>query len=207
MKTRITAHLLVILAIFFLIFRQLGQMRWQLALMVIVFPYIIINALDAYFLSASLGKKPGSSDASAAAFFIGVAVSVHPVPVVLLPMNAHFIAALRGLGGMSNFLIAGFIIWALSSLGNNLTVLPEANALVSRGPYRLVRHPLYFAYIIMAIDEAAMYQTLPVAALAVIQIALIIIRAKREEALLLDKMPGYAEYCKKVPWFSMANKT
>ena len=37
----------------------------------------------------------------------------------------------------------GFAIWSLATLGQCFGIFPEARGLVLRGPYRLVRHPVY----------------------------------------------------------------
>jgi protein-S-isoprenylcysteine O-methyltransferase Ste14 len=100
-------------------------------------------------------------------------------------------------------LISGFIIiWALLSLRTNLTILPEANAIIRTGPYKYVRHPLYFSYIFLAISEFLIYQTPSVLVLTVLQVILILVRAAREEALLLE-VPEYRAYYNQTLWFNM----
>lgn len=39
--------------------------------------------------------------------------------------------------------------WSVSALGTSFSVLPQARDLVASGPYRIVRHPMYAAYIVM----------------------------------------------------------
>lgn len=45
----------------------------------------------------------------------------------------------------------GFTIWSLASLGRCFGVFPEARGLVTRGPYRWVRHPVYLGELISAV--------------------------------------------------------
>jgi protein-S-isoprenylcysteine O-methyltransferase Ste14 len=43
-----------------------------------------------------------------------------------------------------------FTIWSLATLGRCFGLFPEVRGLVTRGPYRLVRHPVYLGEIISA---------------------------------------------------------
>jgi len=66
---------------------------------------------------------------------------------------------------------------------------------ISRGPYRLVRHPMYLAICAMwLLTPLALgsYVTLPA---FVLIIPLIILRLFNEEKVLRHDLPGYAEYC------------
>jgi protein-S-isoprenylcysteine O-methyltransferase Ste14 len=44
-----------------------------------------------------------------------------------------------------------FTIWSLATLGRCFGLFPEVRGLVMRGPYRLVRHPVYLGELISAI--------------------------------------------------------
>jgi protein-S-isoprenylcysteine O-methyltransferase Ste14 len=60
------------------------------------------------------------------------------------------------LGGSDMFLACG-MIWALYSLtylGNRFSIVPEARGLVTSGPYRLVRHPIYSGILLAGVGTA-----------------------------------------------------
>jgi protein-S-isoprenylcysteine O-methyltransferase Ste14 len=99
-------------------------------------------------------------------------------------------------------------VWTLAynRLGNfNIHPAPKATGeLVTGGPYRLIRHPMYSAVMLGA---AAMARVVPpwVGMLAWVGLALVLlIKANLEERWLREHHPGYAAYCQQskrfVPW-------
>lgn len=80
-------------------------------------------------------------------------------------------------------------------LGRSFTILPEARRLVTYGPYRYLRHPLYLVSMIASIGAMMQFEQpwafLLVAAANAFQIA----RLNYEERVLREAFPEYAEYC------------
>ena len=89
-------------------------------------------------------------------------------------------------------------LWALSAnrLGN-FNVRPEPRAggrLVEAGPYRWIRHPMYTAVILFgAACVAARQFSWAWLALAAL-VAVLVVKARVEERLMLQAHPGYAAY-------------
>lgn len=94
-----------------------------------------------------------------------------------------------------------FYFMAVMTLGRSLTVLPEANKLKTNGVYKVSRHPLYFSYILWYILQVFICQSWVIVLTTAGQIALQLIRAKNEEAILENNFPEYKEYKSKVGWF------
>ena len=103
------------------------------------------------------------------------------------------ISAAIALGG--SFLI----IFTVLYLGRSFSIVPQARKLVIRGPYRIVRHPLYVAEeiaIIGVLFQYAWYAALP---FLVVHLGLQIRRMVYEESLLRAVFPDYEAYARRTP--------
>ena len=97
------------------------------------------------------------------------------------------------------------LAWQVASkaaLGRCFGLLPAARGLVTRGPYRLVRHPIYLGYLITHVGfllSNVCWRNLAV--LGVLYVAQAV-RMAREEAVLQtgDHAPAYRAYRRRVPY-------
>jgi protein-S-isoprenylcysteine O-methyltransferase Ste14 len=104
-------------------------------------------------------------------------------------------------------LVGGGILLAMiagARLGGSLTPSPIPRAsgeLATSGVYRVVRHPIYSALLLvglgLAIRGASLWHALVLAGLLV----LLQLKARAEEAMLLKKFQGYASYAARVGRF------
>ncbi|MBV8527803.1 MAG: isoprenylcysteine carboxylmethyltransferase family protein [Candidatus Dormibacteraeota bacterium] len=83
-------------------------------------------------------------------------------------------------------------VCGLLALRRNLSLMPEARRLVTSGPYRFVRHPLYAAEILaaaaMVLAHPALWAAVSLAPFVAVQLT----RATFEERLLRDTFNDYA---------------
>jgi protein-S-isoprenylcysteine O-methyltransferase Ste14 len=84
-------------------------------------------------------------------------------------------------------------------LGRSYAMLPARRSVCRRGPYALIRHPIY-AGMILAEPVLAFHATHPAqVAVCVLGAAATVVRIVREEKVL-EGAPGYADYRAKVRW-------
>lgn len=85
-------------------------------------------------------------------------------------------------------------VWALRSLGRNVSVLAQARDLAEVGPYRWIRHPLYTGEIVSSLGLAVLAGRAVALAVWLGFIFLQGYRALREEQLLVRVLPAYRGY-------------
>lgn len=116
------------------------------------------------------------------------------------PMPALFTA----LGVFCMTLGAGVFAAGLLGLGSNLTPLPRPKAqacLVTSGAYRFVRHPIYSGVIAISLGWAFYVQSWLTLAYALIVVAFLDIKSRREERWLMEQFPAYGDYRRRVRKF------
>jgi protein-S-isoprenylcysteine O-methyltransferase Ste14 len=78
-------------------------------------------------------------------------------------------------------------IWAFKSLGENYSqdiLVKKNHQLVTKGPFRIIRHPQYISQILVDLGGAAATLSYIVSPIAVIQIPFILLRASVEDDLM-----------------------
>jgi protein-S-isoprenylcysteine O-methyltransferase Ste14 len=98
---------------------------------------------------------------------------------------------------------SGFQAWAMSVNSFYSPVIHVqaelGHSVVTRGPYRILRHPAYFANIV-AIPASALAIGSWIALIpATFFCAITVWRAGREDAFLKQNLPGYKDYMERVP--------
>ena len=79
-------------------------------------------------------------------------------------------------------------------LGRSISILPEARRLVTRGPYALVRHPLYLGEIVALAGVALQYWSVWALLLWGLVCVFQLQRMKYEERVLSEVFPEYQDY-------------
>ncbi len=93
-------------------------------------------------------------------------------------------------------------VWVLATnaYASRVVRLQDSHQVVTTGPYRFVRHPMYsgtlLSWVASALALGSWWMFIPAAA----GIALFVWRTAREDATLQQKLPGYREYTKQTPY-------
>jgi protein-S-isoprenylcysteine O-methyltransferase Ste14 len=105
---------------------------------------------------------------------------------------------IRWTGVALGAIAAALLLWTLRGLGKNLTdtvVTRKEHTLVTRGPYRFVRHPFYASVALAMLANALVAANWFLLITGALVVALLVIRtAKEEENLLARFGEGYADY-------------
>jgi protein-S-isoprenylcysteine O-methyltransferase Ste14 len=124
---------------------------------------------------------------------------------LLDPDSPNGLLATRLLLGVGALLVAfgAFVrTWGAAYLRSSVVhdAKSHSSTLVADGPYRHVRHPLYFASIISTIGTALLASRLGFVIMVVILTLLYVQLAGWEEAQMKEQQgEGYREYCERVP--------
>lgn len=119
--------------------------------------------------------------------------------MIFLALRQSFLAT-NPVGIAVQVLAVGLMIWARVTFGRrsfHAAANPTAGGLVTHGPYRYWRHPIYAAILYFVWAGIASYPSLEtVAAAGLITIGLML-RMLLEERLVTAQYPEYADYARR----------
>jgi protein-S-isoprenylcysteine O-methyltransferase Ste14 len=126
-------------------------------------------------------------------------------PRLPYPFNVRIIPATEAVEWMAGILcIAGllFCLWARATLGRNWSgtiTLKEGHELIERGPYHLVRHPIYTGLLAMFLATALTFGYLGGIIAVMLAFVSFWIKLSEEEKLMLQQFPDqYRSYQERV---------
>jgi protein-S-isoprenylcysteine O-methyltransferase Ste14 len=119
--------------------------------------------------------------------------------VLLLRPGGHAPAALAQLGTVLQVIGAAAAAACVFQLGRSFGVVAANRGIKCRGPYGVVRHPIYAAYVVATTGYLCSAPTWWNAGIVAVAIAAQCRRIAAEEAVL-SKSPEYRAYTQQVPW-------
>ena len=116
--------------------------------------FFVVLALLIVLRHRPLGKASGFYPrfAAVAGTFISIAIVVLPARPLSVSLNVT--STLLILCGVV------FALYAVIVLGRSLSIMPEARRLVTNGPYRVIRHPLYLGEAIALVGVMLQYMSI-----------------------------------------------
>ena len=94
------------------------------------------------------------------------------------------------------FTLSGTLLafWSAWYLGKSFSLLPQARTLVTTGPYRFVRHPIYLGGLLITVGEVWLRFSPLVIGLNALFVVAQIVRLRYEEEILDRTFPEYRAY-------------
>jgi protein-S-isoprenylcysteine O-methyltransferase Ste14 len=161
--------------------------------------YVLLIAL--YFVR----DKPSATTRSFAARLIALTATFLPflIPVLGDPAGVlHFpsptILAISNVIMLSSM---AFTVAALGALGKSFSIIPQVRKLVVRGPYRIVRHPMYVGEIACLLGSTLAGVSIAKILVFLLMLGCQVYRSIQEEKLLTTAFPEYADYAAKTARF------
>ena len=139
-------------------FEKLGADRFSLVPSVVLLTDVLtVVGLVLVIVIFFVRRLPVARGGGNGTWLVAIVASNFELLVVALPRATSSPAReLAAAALLTVGLAAG--IYVLSVLGRSFSILPQARGLVTRGPYRVVRHPLYLAGMIAALGIMLRYE-------------------------------------------------
>ena len=93
-----------------------------------------------------------------------------------------------------------FLVFRFNSFASTVIQVEQGQKVISDGPYRIVRHPMYSGLVLMMMVTGFALGSYIAVVPGLMKIPLLVYRLLHEERALAKELPGYTDYCSRTPW-------
>jgi protein-S-isoprenylcysteine O-methyltransferase Ste14 len=154
----------------------------------------VAAAFSVFILVRGPSRRPSRDPVA----FAACATAIAAVVVLQAPSESAATSLVLA-GELVTLASCGWLLGSVLALGRCFGVLPEVRGLVTRGPYRLVRHPVYLGELGACAGLVLASPTGWNLGVAAAFVAAQATRIRLEERALLEEFPEYAEYAAGTP--------
>jgi protein-S-isoprenylcysteine O-methyltransferase Ste14 len=170
--------------------------------MIVFLNGLFVTAYFAMLVCIYLSRGTASSTTkSLPVKVIAFATTFLPFTFPMLNGPAHTGIPILMISSLILFFAMVFTLLALGALGRSFSLIPQARKLVTSGPYRFVRHPVYVGEILGALGLVVWAFSIPKALVFLVLIGCEVYRALQEEKLLGEAFCEYDEYAARTKRF------
>ncbi len=183
----------------FLIHRVLSMGRYWFKPLWVVETLVFV----VFLLSYGIRKDPLDRSRGAREILIPLMGGILPFGLLFSPARVSLLGSTPCLYMIFVWMTAAtcLTLWGLWTLRRSFSVTVEARELVTGGPYRLVRHPVYLGEMLTTAAVCVFRWSWINVFLLVVFIAIQLYRSYMEETKLSRVFPAYGDFAAKTLWF------
>ncbi len=154
-------------------------------------------------VATTVGRLPPKTSAEGLDARVSALIGSFAMVALVVFPRAEVSDGLRAVGNVLTVVGSLLCFWCLWWLGRSFSIMAQARRLVTGGPYRLVRHPLYVCEAIAIAGNVLRHPGWPALLLAAMALGFQYRRILHEERVLVTAFPEYSAYAKRVPMFGL----
>ena len=156
-----------------------------------------------FLVSYAVRSEPRSRSRGVREIMIPLLGGVLPFALLLAPPHPAAISSVTYLYGIFIWMTAAacLTVWGLWTLRRSFSITVEVRELVTAGPYRFIRHPVYLGEMLSALGVAVLRFSPLNTTLLLLFVAIQLCRSRMEENKLASVYPAYRDFAARSLWF------